>query len=640
MNLLEGVYDPGILKAVFLAGGPGSGKSFAANNIFGIDNIMKGTSAVGLKVVNSDPAFEHFLKKRGVDPKDLGKLSAKVFNYYTTSKNNPRQKGKELKDKLQAMYEKGRLGLIIDGTGHNYGKIEKRRKKLEALGYDTAMIFVNTSLEIALERNSKRERVLPEDLVKKSWSDVQNNMGKFQSLFGRNFMIVDNSEVGDFSKMHSDKVSNALKFVKTPIKNRIGKKWVQDQLKLKSLGESVVVDLDRPKTNLGESIALRAILSTITENDLDLFLQKEYLAEDNNTSSHHVDDGPGTFFKSSGAYQAYSKKMSDLVGWEILDYAMSGGDFEAFNSDREISPNTYYPAGVPGETTPTNSEDYKTAKAYEKWKARIHQVAKAYGSKFLDFKDIETARKPVTPSGQRVVEPNKVSKNELKEGVQDKYTFKAVFLAGGPGSGKSTVIDKIFGIPPSGKVKSSLTKTGLKIVNLDQSYEYLKKKHNLPASSDDFTDEERSLDGKLMGKARKVAQKQMDNYLEGKLGIIIDGTGGSSNVLLGKKKAIEELGYDTYMIFVDTSLQVALDRNANRKDRSLLAKVVERTWQKVQDNLKTYSSAFGSNFININTDKDIGDTLPPSVISSVMKFIKKPIKNKEALKWLKQTKGL
>ena len=640
MNLLEGVYDPGILKAVFLAGGPGSGKSFAANNIFGIDNIMKGTSAVGLKVVNSDPAFEHFLKKRGVDPKDLGKLSAKVFNYYTTSKNNPRQKGKELKDKLQAMYEKGRLGLIIDGTGHNYGKIEKRRKKLEALGYDTAMIFVNTSLEIALERNSKRERVLPEDLVKKSWSDVQNNMGKFQSLFGRNFMIVDNSEVGDFSKMHSDKVSNALKFVKTPIKNRIGKKWVQDQLKLKSLGESVVVDLDRPKTNLGESIALQAIISTITENDLDLFLQKEYLIEDNNTSTHHVDDGPGTFFKSSGAYQSYSKKMSDLVGWKILDYAMSGGDFEAFNSDREISPNTYYPAGVPGETTPTNSEDYKTAKAYEKWKARIHQVAKAYGSKFLDFKDIETARKPVTPSGQRVVEPNKVSKNELKEGVQDKYTFKAVFLAGGPGSGKSTVIDKIFGIPPSGKVKSSLTKTGLKIVNLDQSYEYLKKKHNLPASSDDFTDEERSLDGKLMGKARKVAQKQMDNYLEGKLGIIIDGTGGSSNVLLGKKKAIEELGYDTYMIFVDTSLQVALDRNANRKDRSLLAKVVERTWQKVQDNLKTYSSAFGSNFININTDKDIGDTLPPSVISSVMKFIKKPIKNKEALKWLKQTKGL
>ena len=143
-----------------------------------------------------------------------------------------------------------------------------------------------------------------------------------------------------------------------------------------------------------------------------------------------------------------------------------------------------------------------------------------------------------------------------------------------------------------------------------------------------------------MGKARKVAQKQMDNYLAGKLGIIIDGTGGSSNALLAKKKSIEELGYDTYMIFVDTTLQTALDRNANRKDRSLLDKVVERTWQKVQDNLKIYKSAFKSNFIKINTDKDIGDTLPSSVINSVMKFIKKPVKNKTALKWIKQAKRL
>ncbi len=106
MNLLEGVYDPGILKAVFLAGGPGSGKSYSVNQIFGIDDIMKGTSALGLKVVNSDPAFEYFLKKRGVDPKSLGKMTQKVFNYYTTSKNNPRQKGKEMKKKLQAIYEK------------------------------------------------------------------------------------------------------------------------------------------------------------------------------------------------------------------------------------------------------------------------------------------------------------------------------------------------------------------------------------------------------------------------------------------------------------------------------------------------------------------------------------------------------
>ena len=37
MDLLtEGVHDDGIFKAVFLAGGPGSGKSYVAKQIFGI----------------------------------------------------------------------------------------------------------------------------------------------------------------------------------------------------------------------------------------------------------------------------------------------------------------------------------------------------------------------------------------------------------------------------------------------------------------------------------------------------------------------------------------------------------------------------------------------------------------------------
>ena len=82
--LSEGVYDPNILKAVFLAGGPGSGKSYSVNQIFGVDDVMKSTSAIGLKVVNSDPAFEMFLKKSGVNPKNLSKMTDKVFQYYTS----------------------------------------------------------------------------------------------------------------------------------------------------------------------------------------------------------------------------------------------------------------------------------------------------------------------------------------------------------------------------------------------------------------------------------------------------------------------------------------------------------------------------------------------------------------------------
>ena len=35
--LNEGIYDPGVLNAVFMAGGPGSGKSYTAKEIFGGD---------------------------------------------------------------------------------------------------------------------------------------------------------------------------------------------------------------------------------------------------------------------------------------------------------------------------------------------------------------------------------------------------------------------------------------------------------------------------------------------------------------------------------------------------------------------------------------------------------------------------
>ena len=53
-QLQEGVYDPNIFQAVFLAGGPGSGKSFVARTT---------TGGLGMKVVNSDDAFERLLKK-------------------------------------------------------------------------------------------------------------------------------------------------------------------------------------------------------------------------------------------------------------------------------------------------------------------------------------------------------------------------------------------------------------------------------------------------------------------------------------------------------------------------------------------------------------------------------------------------
>ena len=152
-SINEGVNDPGIFKAIFLAGGPGSGKSFVAGEIAGIPKGFS-FSVDGLKVVNSDPEFEYFLKKAGVNPKDLGSLSDKEFEKLTVGDNSPRGKAKKIKQAKEDLYVQGRLGLLVDGTGDDYTKIKKKYTELKKHGYDTYMIFINTTLEVAQERNA------------------------------------------------------------------------------------------------------------------------------------------------------------------------------------------------------------------------------------------------------------------------------------------------------------------------------------------------------------------------------------------------------------------------------------------------------------------------------------------------------
>jgi len=234
--LHEGVYDPGILKAVILAGSAGSGKSFVASTIFGIPNLPKfksSLSSVGLKVVNSDSAFEVFLKKRGVNPKDLGKMTDKVFDYYTNrNPDTPKSKAQKIRDKLYDIYKDGRLGLIIDSTASNLSSVIKKKKELEELGYDVYLLFVNTSLKVGLERNKKRDRILPDKVVKQNYDEVRANISKYRSAFGNSFFEIDNNE--DKPPIQATQ-SKILRIVQQPVKNPIGKKWIETALKLKSL---------------------------------------------------------------------------------------------------------------------------------------------------------------------------------------------------------------------------------------------------------------------------------------------------------------------------------------------------------------------------------------------------------------------
>ena len=240
--LNEGVYDTGIFKAIFLAGGPGSGKSFVGSELVGmpkggVSNVDMSFAPSGVKLVNSDPEFEYFLKKVGIDPKNLADLSDEEFKKATEGDASPRAKAKKIKDAKEKLYTQGRLGLLIDGTGDDYAKIKKKNEELKKLGYDTYMLFINTTLEVAQQRNAQRDRKLPEKLVKSIWTNVQKNMGRFQGLFKGNFKIIDNSDkrvAKRESRLFPKEFYSSLnKFIKAPVKSAIAKRWIKRQLELK-----------------------------------------------------------------------------------------------------------------------------------------------------------------------------------------------------------------------------------------------------------------------------------------------------------------------------------------------------------------------------------------------------------------------
>ena len=211
--LEEGPNDPHIFKAVFMAGGPGSGKSYVASKLF------KGT---GLRTINSDEIYEYMMGKENLplDPDTI----------FSPKGQEIRDKAKQITKRKQSSHLDGRLGLIIDGTGKDVGKIAKANEMLRELGYETIMLFVNTSLEVAQDRNLQRPRSLDPKQVEKMWNAVQQNLMAFQQVFGSaNFYVVDNSgglEDPDRAENFNRVEKDIRKFLSSSPSSRAAKQWL------------------------------------------------------------------------------------------------------------------------------------------------------------------------------------------------------------------------------------------------------------------------------------------------------------------------------------------------------------------------------------------------------------------------------
>ncbi len=216
-QLQEGIYDPNIFKAVFLAGGPGSGKSYV---------VGRTLSGLGLKIINSDEPFERYLKKAG--------LSMRMPDDEQIPRDVERKKAKRVTAARKGHAIDGRLGLVIDGTGKDYDKVTRESGLLRELGYETSMVFVNTSLETALSRNEKRARKVPPRIAEQGWKDVQANLGRFQQYFAPDkFFIVDNNDdQEDLMQVATKLIKRAIR---NPISSPIAKEWIAREMRKKKM---------------------------------------------------------------------------------------------------------------------------------------------------------------------------------------------------------------------------------------------------------------------------------------------------------------------------------------------------------------------------------------------------------------------
>ena len=227
--LFEGVHDKAIFKAVFLAGGPGSGKDYV------LDNTLAGH---GMTEMNSDKALEFLMDKEGLDKKMPASEEDK--------KNIVRSRAKNITELRQRLAILGRNGLIINGTGDDVEKIAKIKKELESVGYESSMVLVNTADEVSKQRNIERGqrggRTVPENIRKEKWDAVQAGRPEFAKMFGDNYMEFDNSEdlrtappeVVNAKKEEMLQMFSRIKeFVSVPPKNPMADSWVAMELQKK-----------------------------------------------------------------------------------------------------------------------------------------------------------------------------------------------------------------------------------------------------------------------------------------------------------------------------------------------------------------------------------------------------------------------
>jgi predicted ABC-type ATPase len=226
---------------------------------------------------------------------------------------------------------------------------------------------------------------------------------------------------------------------------------------------------------------------------------------------------------------------------------------------------------------------------------------------------------------------------------------KVIFMAGAPGSGKSTVINSL------------RLSDNFEIVNPDDEYEDSKRKNNLPFDKSALLDEYKPLkqayedataqgdqvaiaeiepeylrvrkilsaDATAFVNARTAAAARKKELMAMGVNYLVDGTGGNFKEINAQVRRLKAVGYDVAMIYNDIDLDSSIARDKARgkescsdsnyidqesceaagktwkpAGRRLGSKTVEKSHGNVVKNKEKYQELFGSNFIYVNAASD------------------------------------
>jgi len=240
----------------------------------------------------------------------------------------------------------------------------------------------------------------------------------------------------------------------------------------------------------------------------------------------------------------------------------------------------------------------------------------------IKTRDADLAKK----KKKAVAKPSEgVAEGSLEEGVNDPHTFKCIFLFGPMGAGKSTV------------ARPLLTHTGLRSVNLDNFNELFVKKGQVPTGH---------LSPDQLEKSWELTQKQQQNFIDGRLGVIIDGSGRNPSTAIGVIEKLAPLGYEFMMIFVNVSEATSIARQQSRAEkqkqqwgagRQVDSELAKNTYAQVQKNLDKYSAYFGpQRFVYVDNENTPDLT---QATKKVEAFLRAPVRQPEALAWIQSQKG-